>query len=1506
MLTELFRLYLSSLSAAAPIRLRQPATTFAHMWILERRALQSQEYRSFWAHRLSGCMMTKLPRRHSTRQVSDGFSLRQREVPLPIELSRGLKRTARLAEVPLKSVLLAAHLKVLSLLAGQFDVMTGLTSNGRPEAPDAERALGLFLNTLPFRLDVSGGNWVELAQKTFKKEQELLPFRRFPLAEIQSLTGGKPLVETTFNFVHFHVARGLTEMENLQVLGVRTFAETNFTLMAHFSQDLSSSEINLRLDYNALELDPEQVENIALYYSRALEAMAYEQLSRCDSINLLPEQEWTRLLIDWNDTARDYPGGRTINQLFEAQAEASPGAIAIIFEENRLTYKELNQRANQVAHFLKALGIGPESRVSICVERTSEMVVGMLGILKAGGAYVPLDPAYPKERIEFMLEDSRASVLLTQERLLETLPRHTARIICLDRDWDKISRESDGNCIGGAEANSLAYVIYTSGSTGKPKGIGIEHHSTMTLLNWVSERFSVEDFAGTLASTSICFDLSVFELFAPLSLGGTVIMARDALELSSLRAANEVTLINTVPSAMSEILEGGFLPRSVRVVNLAGEPLKRSLVKRVYERDHIERVYNLYGPSEDTTYSTFSLISRDGNEAPKIGRPIANTQIYILDAQLNPVPLSVIGEMYISGDGAARGYLERPDLTAEKFLPNPFSDKTGDRMYKTGDLARYLPDGNIEFQGRIDYQVKLRGFRIELGEIEAVLNEYPGVRESVIISREDVSGDKRLVAYLVAQEDSKLDVSALRSYLREKLPEYMLPSAFVLLDSFPLTSNGKLDRNSLPPPSDSSISHTSLFLAPSSPIEQTIASVWRQLLHIDKISVHDKFFDLGGHSLLLVRLHSKLRHLLNADLSMLDLFRYPSIKLLADHLSSPQASPPPTSLPAHLPAVPSLPSARHKVWFEPIAIIALAGRFPGASSVQQFWLNLTNSLESVKHFSTEELIQSGVAETTISDPNYVRAAALLEGVEMFDASFFGFTPREAELTDPQHRLFLECAWEALERAGYDSERSQKRIGVYAGAGLSTYLLTNLLANPELIDRVGGFQVMLSNDRDFLPTRVSYKLNLKGPSLNVQTACSTSLVAVHVACKALGAGECDLALAGGVTVRVPQARGYWYQEGGIGSPDGHCRAYDARARGTIFGSGVGVVALKRLGEAVEEGDQIIAVIRGTAINNDGAMKVGYTAPSVEGQAAVIAEALAAAGVSADQISYVEGHGTATALGDPIEIAALEEVYRRASQRRQWCAVGSVKTNVGHLDAAAGVAGLIKAALALKHKQIPASLHYQEANPEIDFLNSPFYVNTELRQWHSNGMPRRAGVSSFGIGGTNAHLILEEVPRRPQQQEGKKWQLVVVSARSQEALVAARRRLSDHLEAEGEQEKLADVCYTLGVGRKEFTKRAAVVCSSRQEAIAGLRGEGGRRVKQGESREGSREVIMMFSGQGAQYVGMGAGLYSSYKVYREVIDRCSQMSEGEIGVSIRGLLYGGEKGRQRRRRYWRRRR
>lgn len=574
-----------------------------------------------------------------------------------------------------------------------------------------------------------------------------------------------------------------------------------------------------------------------------------------------------------------------------------------------------------------------------------------------------------------------------------------------------------------------------------------------------------------------------------------------------------------------------------------------------------------------------------------------------------------------------------------------------------------------------------------------------------------------------------------------------------------------------------------------------------------------------------------------------------------------------------------------------IAIIGMSGRFPGAPNLDEFWRNLRDGVESISFFSEEQLRASRIPPFLTQKPGYVPARAVLEDIDLFDPSFFGFSPKEAGILDPQHRVCLECAWHALEHAGYDPGRYAGAVGVFAGASTNSYLL-GVLSYTDLVAAFNDFQTIVANDKDFVATRVSYHLDLKGPSVNVHTACSTSLVAVHLACQSLLAGECEMALAGGVSVRIPQESGHLFQRGGILSADGHCRAFDAKASGTVGGNGVGIVVLKPLRAALDDHDCVHAVIKATAVNNDGAAKVGFTAPGIDGQVAVVAEALLMAGVEPREISYVEAHGTGTELGDPIEIAALNEAFSSDdSLEPATCAVGSVKTNVGHLDAAAGIAGLIKTVLALKHRQIPPSLHFEEPNPQIDFESGPFFVNRVLTAWEGRGSRLLAGVSSFGIGGSNAHVVLQEAPAGADDSSPHPWQLLVLSARTRSALETATDNLAAYL-SEHAGVSLADAAHTLQVGRASFEHRRVVVCPNRTEALR-LMGERDPQWVFTQTRDADDPPVgFLFPGQTTQSVNMALALYRTEPSFREQLDACAGQLRRHIGFDFRETLYPTE--------------
>jgi amino acid adenylation domain-containing protein len=806
-------------------------------------------------------------------------------VRLSPELTEALKELSRREGATLFMTLLAAFQVLLRRYSGQEDVVVGTPIANRTRS-ETEQLIGFFVNTLALRTDLSGdpsfravlgrvravtlGAYAHQELPFEKLVEEVQPTRdlsRSPLFQVMLVLQNTPQEKLELEGLSLHVE----EVEN------RTAKFELTLLLGETSQGLAGS-----IEYNTDLFAAESVRRVAGHFQTLLSSIVEDVERPISESELLTAAEQRQLLVEWNDTHRNYPHGLRLHQLFEAQASRTPDAVALVCQEGRVTYQELNLRANRLAHHLRQLGVAPEVRVGVCLTRSAKMVVALLGILKAGGAYVPLDPAYPEERLFFMLRDARASVLLTERHLLGVLPANSASVLCLDDEGEGVLSQRVENLEDAPQADNLAYVIYTSGSTGRPKGVAITHHNAATFLHWAAEVFTAEDLKGVLASTSICFDLSVFELFGPLSRGGKVILVQNALELPTLSAAEEVTLVNTVPSAMAELLRLGGVPAAARVVNLAGEALGRRLVERVYEQTGVGRVYNLYGPSEDTTYSTWAEVVVGGVGAPAIGRPVANTQAYVLDGGMRPVPVGVGGELYLGGAGLARGYLDRPELTAERFVPDPFNRTPGGRLYRTGDVVRWRADGELELLGRADSQVKVRGFRVELGEVETVLGQHPGVRECVVIARgEEGSGGRGLVAYVVSSGEVAPQAGELRAYLKERLPEYMVPLAFVELQALPLTPNGKVNRRALPAPDETNVSRERAYEGPRTPLEEVLAGIWAEVLEVERVSIHDNFFELGGHSLLLTRLAVRIRETLKVELSIRTLFESTTISELS-------------------------------------------------------------------------------------------------------------------------------------------------------------------------------------------------------------------------------------------------------------------------------------------------------------------------------------------------------------------------------------------------------------------------------------------------------------------------------------------------------------------------------------------------------------------------------------------------------------------------------------------------
>ncbi|HEU4884758.1 MAG TPA: amino acid adenylation domain-containing protein, partial [Longimicrobium sp.] len=803
------------------------------------------------------------------------------EVWLPVagDISARLRRRARALGVSAASLVHLAWAQVLARLSGRQDVVFGTLLFGRMQGGEGtDRVMGPLINTLPVRIGV-GEEGVEAAvRRTHALLADLLRHEHASLALAQRCSGvaaSAPLFTSLLNYRYLG-GGGRSSGAGQPEAGVRGIGAQERT---NYPVALSVNDLGEELSLAAQVAAPAQAERVCRLMHTALErlveALELAPGRAIGSLDVLPEAERRQVVEVWNRTDAEYPADRCIHELFEAQAARTPGAVAVCFEEESLTYRELNARANRLAHYLRRRGVGPEVRVGVLLERSLEMVVSLLAVLKAGGAYVPLDPAYPAERLVLMLADSATSVLLTQEKLRGLLLAGPGvQVVVEEEARAEIAAGSAENVESRVAPRNLAYLIYTSGSTGIPKGVAIEHESAVAMLAWAWGVYSTEELSGILASTSISFDMSVFELFAPLTRGGRVIVVENALALPQSAAADQVRLLDTVPSAAAALLKSGGIPSGVRTVNLGGEPLRAELVDALYAHG-VERVYDLYGPSEDTTFSTCAL-RRPGGPVT-IGRVLSNSRAYVVDTGLRPVPIGVPGELYLGGRGVTRGYLGRPGLTAERYVPDPFSTEAGARMYRTGDRIRWNADGTLEYLGRLDHQVKVRGFRVETGEIEAVLRRHERVADCVVMARAE-AGEQRLVAYVVGEAETE----ALRAHVRQSLPEYMIPAAFVFLDALPLTPNGKLDRRALPAPG--LVSGETSHGAPRRPLEAALAGIWAEVLGCAGVGVNQNFFDLGGHSLLLVKVQARLLETLDRTVPIVELLRFPTVAALAEHL----------------------------------------------------------------------------------------------------------------------------------------------------------------------------------------------------------------------------------------------------------------------------------------------------------------------------------------------------------------------------------------------------------------------------------------------------------------------------------------------------------------------------------------------------------------------------------------------------------------------------------------------
>ena len=1239
----------------------------------------------------------------------------------------------------------------------------------------------------------------------------------------------------------------------------------------------ASGEIRMRHERGAF------AENQARTMLRAVCAVAFALLDEPHAaLGALPllDADQAEELRRFSDPPPPPPAAQRIHEVFEQVAGAHGDSVAVVHGERRCTYAELAAMSVSIEEQLRAAGVQGGGCVGLALPRGAQAIASMLAILRLGATYVPLDAEWPRERLAWLMDDTHAVLVLATPEVLGAFDGLVPAIVPGQRTAS-VARAQAARL----DVPDVAYIMYTSGSTGRPKGVLTPHRGVLRLaLDGGFMRLDTS--TRMLHAAPLGFDASTLEIWGPLLNGGTCVVLNDEMPtpVSLQRCIGEhavdsawltAGLFNAVVDDDPSRLAG------LRQLLVGGEALSVPHLRRALAALPHTQLINGYGPTECTTFTATARIPRELQKhvvRVPIGRPIRDTRALIVSPAGELLPPGLVGELVVGGSGVALGYLQRPEMNAERFLPDPFGSP-GARLYRTGDLACWLPDGQLDCLGRVDNQLKIRGFRIEPGEIESCLAGHPAVRACAVIGRRDAAGNLRLLAYMVPQAQ-RSPVEELRVFVAQRLPEHMVPAAFTWLDGLPTTPNGKLDQRALPDPRRERLPEG---LEPArDEFERRVCAAFAEVLGLTQVGREEHFFELGGNSLLVLKALS----LLGGEASGLDVaafFGRPTPAALAQRLRA-RAGAAPAPLPTG-----EAPQSSARDPGAPIAIVAVAGRFPGAANVEEFWANLLAGRDCIRHF-TEADLDASVPPELRRDPDYVKARGVLDDVDCFDAAFFGISPREAALMDPQQRVFLELCWQCLERGGYAPDEQRGPVGVFAGMHNATYFQHHVLAHPEQVERLGAFQTMLGNEKDYIATRTAHRLNLTGPAISVNTACSTSLVAVSQAVLALRAGQCSMALAGGSSIQCPPASGYLYQEGAMLSPDGVTRSFDARGAGTVFSDGAAVVLLKRLDDALADGDQVLALIRGVAVNNDGRDKASFTAPSVDGQAAVIAAAWRDAGVDASEIDYVEAHGTATPLGDPVEAEALASVLRDGGAGTGTCLIGSVKSNVGHVVIAAGATGLIKTALALHEQCIPPSIHYDTPNPHIDFEQSPLRVCDRLTPWPRTKRARIAGVSSFGVGGTNAHVLLQEAPPRPPTVAASGAQLFMLSARTEAALQRMALQLASHLE-DTRGLDMADAAYTLQVGRSRFAHRLCVVASDAGQAAAALREPAhGARVK-GVASAGT-PLIWMFPGQGAQYAGMGRCLHARDAVFASAFDAACEALRPHLDFDLARRMFGAE--------------
>ena len=1189
-------------------------------------------------------------------------------------------------------------------------------------------------------------------------------------------------------------------------------------------------------------------------------------------------------------------------ELLEPVIEKHSNKVAVVCGDTTLTFRELNLFANRLARALIQRGIGNGDLVGVALDRGVELIAVLLAVMKTGAAYVPIEPALPAERISHMMENACPKLVLTGANTLQAFTSLES-VCCLSVDevLHTINLDSSGSSNGdvAVESGDLAYVMYTSGSTGRPKGVEITHGGLTNLLLSMQKEPGCSETDRLLAITTVSFDMSVVDWFLPLFCGATIVIAQrqeltDMAALVGLMERHQITIMQGTPAIWQMLLDSGWngQPRLNKIL-CAGEALPRALADRLL--DCGDMMWNMYGVTEASVYSSIWRVCRDHDVI--IGGPIANTYLYILDENMSPVPLGSSGELCIGGLGVGRGYHGNNPLSCARFPNNPFHPGL---MYRTGDVARFTAPGAVSHMGRMDGQVKIRGNRIELGDIEAAITAHDDISAAVVVSRDD-----RLVAYCVRKsrpprngefeaKPGALDRvdQLLRPWLVERLPAYMVPAFFVEVEAFPVSMSGKVDRKALPDPV-AALQTTAAAMMPATELEGQILLIWSRVLGHDRVSIKDNFFEIGGDSLRVVRVHKELERLLGRPVPAAKLFEHYTIQTLAAYLTgSPDVAHPKPEATEQFCANDSN---------QDIAIVSMACRLPGGiSTPEDFWELLEGGGDAITDAPKDRWRED--ASSNAQGETYCRRGGFLPSINSFDISFFGISPREARKLDPSQYVLLETCWEAFERAGYTVEQLRgSQTGVFIGV---SNILAHHSLNPGAIRDLADLDgyTTTGSAGGTMSGRISYQLGLQGPAMTIDTACSSSLVTTHLACTALRLGECDMAVSGGISLMLNPGLHVEFSRLQGMSPDGRCRSFSEDTQGTGWSEGSVVVLLKRLSDAQRDGDRIHGVIRGTAVNHDG-RSASLTAPSGPAQQRLIRTALAAARLQPDDIDYIEAHGTATKLGDPIEATALAEVFGPSRAHQEPLLIGAAKSNIGHTQAASGLVGLLKVTLAIQHSIQPQTLHVTKPTPAVDWQRANMTPVLSKQPWLSQeARLRRAGVSAFGIGGTNAHVIVQEPPRQVINAENVKTAVrlprtlpFLISGDTDTALRMQAEKLYRHISSPVNQDSLGDVAYSLATTRSHFRRRLVLMARDKAELLRLLEELSSNAhpdflalPASGEAAEAPR-LAMLFTGQFSQWPGMGKDLCEAYPIFGETICEIAAKFNPELEVPLLDVMW-----------------